>query len=176
MSRVIGSKEHVAVEYALKENIPADQRWWLYGTMCLWVGGHRIGNHEDVTALTVVHGALPGLLRHSGTRVSHSLQALPAATAFDEIYQAVYEASDDLTVAELHALAEKYDRFHALPMTEAFDRWMAFVVEGAARDRFLVRRPDGSLLDVWTPGGSHHRVMQQLLAQLDAHAIANPQL
>jgi hypothetical protein len=170
MARQLGDAQDFAVEFALRSDVPYDQRSWLYGTMCFWAGGHRIGNHDEVTALTVVRVALTLMLQRAGTLANKHLLDLPAADAFLEIDAALYGDQDHLTFAETTALADKYDRYTALPASEVFDRWAAYIVEGTAFDRILVRDPDGSLIEARPRAGSFHRVLQQFLSELDSIA------
>src|SRR5262245_15173365 len=114
MSTLIGHRERFAVEFQLREVEP-EHRKWLFGTLCLWAGGQRIGRHNEECAMTVALTAFPGLLRHGGNRTDAELMAMPAKQIFSTAHAALYEDDENRSDREVAELSKMYSRFQALP-------------------------------------------------------------
>lgn len=143
MSTLIGRRERIAVEFDLWPSDP-DTRHWLFGTMCLWANGKRIGRHDEQCAMTVALASFPYVLRDAGTRTDAALMAMPAAQAFGTMHGSIY-GDDDGTRSdrEISDLVERYRRFEVLPSGfDVFDGWVAFLVEDRMVGRLLWRAPE----------------------------------
>lgn len=170
---VIGKPGDVAIELQLDTSVSAEHRRWLFGTIAFWFAGYRVGNADEINALTTVHVALRELAKFAGHRRDDALAAMPADQAFATIHGALYDADiDTLTYAEIRSLAERNERFHALPACEAFDGWNAYLVETDSIGRILVRGPDMPLLDLSVTTGTLDAVIAASIVELDKLAAS----
>lgn len=161
MGTLVGRTDRIAVEFELWPATP-DARHWLFGTMCLWAAGRRIGRHDEQCALAVALASFPGVLRHSGTRADAALMAMPAAKAFETIRAAIYD--DD----EAAAPGEPFDRFDVLPRSlDVFDGWHAFLIEDRIVARLLWSSIDGGIHEARIGAGEFDRTIEDFLAFLE---------
>jgi hypothetical protein len=165
---VIGQPDRVAVEFALDPSLQAEHPSWLFGTMCLWVGGHRIGRHDEICAMTVALSSFPGLLRNRGNRADPALMACSAGDAFEAIYEALYADQTELSYSETSARVCRYRRFEAVPNGfDVFDGWHAFLIEDRLIGRLVWRRPNDSIMEARIGTGEFDRVLDRFLAALE---------
>ncbi len=67
-STLIGRRERVAFEFE-RTQWPDEYDDWIYGYMCLWIGGERVGRHNEEIALTVALASFPYILENTGQRI-----------------------------------------------------------------------------------------------------------
>jgi hypothetical protein len=171
MSTLIGQRERIAVEFELKEVEP-ELRNWLYGTMSLWAGGHRIsrhGRHDEVCTLTVALTTFPGQLRDAGNRIDPELIAMSAETAFATLYGAIYECPEDRSDEEIDELSRKYKRFEVFPNGfEVFDGHRGFLIEDRLVGRLIWRASaDKVIHEARIGAGEFDRVIDAFLTALE---------
>jgi Immunity protein 42 len=179
MSYVFGRQKRFAVEYDLLNSQSirdmfrlepigqADEAHWLFGHLCLWVAGSRVGDCASVTALTVALATINGqLLRHRGERFDPDLMDRPAARAFQIIDSAIY-SSNPPTKDRAHRPADYYYRFVALPDLDVFDHWKAYLVEDQRSARYLWRDPDGNVKEAQLGAGEVDSAFESFVADLE---------
>jgi hypothetical protein len=171
MSTLIGQRERIAVEFKLEEVEP-EYKSWIYGTMSLWAGGHRIsrhGRHDEVCTLTVALTTFPGQLRDAGNRLDPELMAMPAEEVFAKLYDAIYECPDDRTDEEIDELSRRYKRFEVFPHGfEVFDGHHGFLVEDRVVGRLIWRsRKDMIIHETRIGAGEFDRVIDGFLTALE---------
>ncbi len=174
MGTVIGRPERIAVEFDLWPPTPENRRW-LFGTICLWAAGQRIGWHDEQCAMTVARVEFPHILRNAGKRRDPSLMAMPAAQAFETIHRALYDNADDLSDREIDELSERYVRFEALPRGfDAFDGWLGFLIEDRVAARLIWRDPDDMIGEARCGAGEFDRVIEGFLTELERQSGGVP--
>jgi hypothetical protein len=171
MSTLIGQRERIAVEFELKEVEP-ELRNWLYGTMSLWAGGHRIsrhGRHDEVCTLTVALTSFPGILRDAGDRSDPRLMAMPAAEAFEVMHEAIYGDEPGSTYQQTLELSRHFDRFEVFPNGfEVFDGHHGFLIEDRLVGRLIWRATaDLTVRETRIGVGEFDRVIDQFLTELE---------
>ena len=171
MSTLIGQRERIAVEFQLKEVEP-ESKSWIFGTLSLWVGGHRISRyrrHDEECAMTVALTTFPGHLRHAGNRMDPALMAMPTERLFATLYDAVYECPEDRSDEEIDELSRRYIRFEVFPNGfDAFDGWRGFLVEDRLIGRLIWRAWDDKIVHEARIGaGEYDRVIDQYLTELE---------
>lgn len=168
MSTLIGHRERFAVEFELREVEP-EHRKWLFGTLCVWADGHRIGRHDEECAMTVALTAFPGFLRHGGNRVDSELMAMPAEQIFSTIHAALYEDDKDRSDQEVAELSRKYSRFEALPNgLDVFDGWRGYLVEDRLAARLIWQAGSDKIVhEAHIGAGEYDRVIDRFLTELE---------
>jgi hypothetical protein len=167
MSTLIGQRERIAVEFDLWPSSP-DTQSWLFGTMCLWAAGKRIGRHEEQRAMTVGMAAFPHVLLNAGTRRDDTLMAMPAEQAFATICDALYGDPDGRTDKEIDEISRRYVRFEVLPGGfDVFDGWRAFLVEDRIAARLLWRSAHDVIHEARLGAGEFDRVIDGFLTELE---------
>jgi Immunity protein 42 len=171
MSTLIGQRERIAVEFELKEVEP-ELRKWLYGTMSLWAGGHRIsrhGRHDEVCTLTVALTSYPGILRDAGDRSDPRLMAMPAAEAFEVMHEAIYGDEPGSTYQQTVELSRHFGRFEVFPNGfEVFDGHHGFLIEDRLAGRLIWRATaDMVVHEVRMGAGEFDRVIDRFLTELE---------
>jgi hypothetical protein len=170
MSTLIGQRERIAVEFQLEEVEP-EYKSWIYGTMSLWAGGHRIsrhGRHDEVCTLTVALTTFPANLCDAGTRIDPELMAMPAETAFAKLYGAIYGYPEDRTDEEIDELSRRYKRFEVFPHGfEVFDGHRGFLVEDRLVGRLIWRASADEIVHEARIGaGEYDRIIDAFLTEL----------
>jgi hypothetical protein len=173
MGTLIGHRERIAVEFQLEEVEP-EYKSWIYGTMSLWAGGHRIsrhGRHDEVCTLTVALTTFPANLCDAGTRIDPEPMAMPAEKVFATLYDAIYECPDDRTDKEIDELSRRYKRFEVFPHGfEAFDGHRGFLVEDRLVGRLIWRASaDEIVREARIGAGEYDRVIDAFLTELEKH-------
>lgn len=171
MSTLIGQRDRIAVEFKLEEVEPEYKRW-IYGTMSLWVGGHRIsrhGRHDEVCTLTVALTTFPGQLRDAGNRIDPELMAMSAETAFATLYDAIYECPEGRSDEEIDELSRKYKRFEVFSSGfEVFDGHHGFLIEDRLVGRLIWRASaDKVIHEARIGAGEFDRVIDAFLTALE---------
>jgi hypothetical protein len=167
MSTLIGQRERIAVEFDLWPADPATKKW-LYGTMCLWVDGKRIGRHDEQCAMTVGMAAFPYILLDAGRRRDDALMAAPAEQAFNTLYDALYGGEVERTDEEIDDLSRRYAHFEVLPGGfDVFDGWVAFLIEDRMVARLLWRSPDDVVHEARIGAGEFDRMIDGFLTELE---------
>ena len=168
MGTLIGQPDRIAVEFDLWPS-EAGHKKWLFGTMCLWAGGERIGRDDEQCAMTVALASFPDVLAQAGKRGDAALMAMPAPAAFETMHDAIYgDDGDTRSGREISALAREYGRFDVLPGGfDAFDGWKAFLIEDRMAARLLWRSPDGAVHETRIGTGEFDRVIDAFLTELE---------
>jgi hypothetical protein len=136
---MIGSRERFAIEYAYVRGWVTEGQKWLYGHICFWAGGKRLGDFDDTVTLGVAIAEGNHILSHRGTRCDPELMSKSAQESFRIMDNALYE-DDERTLEEIEADGAKYWRFAVHALTEAFDRWKVYLVEDELRARLIWRQ------------------------------------
>jgi hypothetical protein len=172
MGTIVGQPDRIAVEFDLWPSEP-EAKEWLFGTMCLWAAGQRIGRHDEQCAMTVALASLPHVLLDKGKRSDAALMAMPAAKAFSTMYEALYGDPGDRPDREIAERAERYERFEALPRGfDVFDGWHAFLIEDRIAARLLWRSPDDAIHEARIGAGEFDRVIDAFLTELERQSGA----
>lgn len=167
MSTVVGQPDRIAVEFDLWPSEP-EHKQWLFGTMCLWAGGQRIGRHDEQCAMTVAMAGFPHILRDAGKRRDDALMAMSAVDAFTTIHDALYGDPADRSDREIDELSRRYVRFEVLPRGfDVFDGWWAFLIEDRIAARLLWQSPNEVIHEARIGAGEFDRVIDGFLTELE---------
>jgi hypothetical protein len=165
---LIGRRERVAIEFELTPT-PQEHRKWIFGLMCLWIGGERIGRHDEEVAMTVALTSFRGILDNAGKRNDATLMSMPAAEAFATIYRPLYgDEYLDLSYREISDLSRRFEPFEITTSGfDYFDGWKAFLIENELAGRVLWRSPDGAIHEKPLGAGEFDRVLGGFLNELE---------
>lgn len=87
---IIGCREGFAIEYAYVRGWVTKGQTWLYGHICFWAGGERLGDFEDTYTFGVVIAQGKHILSHRGTRYDPDLMSKSAQEVFRILDNALY--------------------------------------------------------------------------------------
>ena len=137
-STIIGHKSRLAFESAIK----AKSICGPLGHFCLWGGGNRIGDFDDVVVLRGIQGQVEKSLSYSGVRMDESLADLSGKSVLDAVREGIF--GEGGSIAEVIADDRYYRRFHIGELgLSAFDDWEAVLLEVPTGVRFIWARAGG---------------------------------
>jgi hypothetical protein len=139
----IGDKSRFAIEYELDETDlpPAEAARWLYGRICWWARGERIGTYAEHETTGEISGALRFILKEEGTRFNRELFQMPSEDALMLIVKALY-LDDGQSDEQMAEDARKFSRFYVSPGSDVFDDWRIVLIEGERSAKLLWCRQD----------------------------------
>ncbi|MGM9513692.1 hypothetical protein ACS5PK_05480 [Roseateles sp. DB2] len=136
------------------EPIP-NENGWVFGRMCLWVSGLRLGNFDEPACmLNVTAGQLQDVMDRLPDLQAPAFERLTDAELHRLLRQVLYGPCDG-PHAEVLADAQQYRRFEFLTNGgESFDRFTSFIAlsNGQVRILFteLASEPIGAHVDATT--------------------------
>jgi hypothetical protein len=168
MVTLIGRRERMAFEFELTP-VEDELRRWMFGRMCLWIDGQRIGRHDEDCALAVALSSLAEIQKHAGKREDAALMSMPAADAFAVIHAAIYSDSDD--AEPYREASERVRRYQCFEIAsngfDYFDGWHAFLIEDQLVGRAIWRSPDDAIHEARVGSGEFDRVLDGFLSELE---------
>jgi hypothetical protein len=180
MSTIVGRPERIAAEFEiyslqrladefdLRSTEQNDISTWIYGTMCLWAGGHRIGRHDELCAMTVAMAGFPSILRNKGKRSNPALMTKSARAVFRIVHRALYGAHENLSYRQLVALTQPFDCLSVLHKGfDVFDGWDAYLIEDGTVGRLIWRGPDRRIREVRIDAGEFDHMLDEFLTALE---------
>lgn len=166
-STLIGNRERVAIEFE-RTRWPDGYEKWIYGFMCIWVCGQRIGRHDEEVAMTVALTSMPWILNHTGKRADGGLMTMPAKKAFNTMYDAIYRYDEGVSDEELDARSKRYRPFQIhCDGFDYFDGWRAFLIESELAARLIWRAPHKTVHEARIGIGEFDRVLDGFLSELE---------
>lgn len=169
MSQLVGRPDRVAFEFMLTP-VSEDHRKWLFGRLCLWAGGRRIGRYDEDCAMTVALATFPEILAHAGRRSDPGLMRRPTDEAFTVLYDAVYGNDESRYGSRAQHFLVSSHGF------DYFDGWTAFLIEDRLSGRLIWRSPDRLLHEVIVDAGEFDTVLGEFVSTLArVPEDANPQ-
>lgn len=133
---LIGDRDSFAIE-CHHEPLPNERRW-VFGRMCIWAQGHRLGDiGEPACVLDVTERCLHLLLLQLDSLDDPALRGLGDRETFSYLDRAIYtdvEQSTDEAIPD----AARFYKFNLLTNGgESFDRTKSFIVAEGKRLRIL---------------------------------------
>jgi hypothetical protein len=129
---VVGEPSQFAVEYDLNPNHGGE---WMFGRICYWCDGRRVGNYELSTSLRDVLFELDGIAKYRHSRSNPRFSILPAVAVFRLVDAALF-GNADLNNAQI-AEEEQWARHKIFPAVDVFDFWKGYLVEDEKTARFI---------------------------------------
>lgn len=131
-----GSPSTFAID-CVHEPIP-NEKGWVFGRMCVWIGGLRLGD-LDVPAcmLNVTAARLDGVIGRLSDLADPALEDLTDSQLYELLDKAIYR-DDQQTPAQVAADAERFFKFDFLTNGgESFDGFKSFITGGSGHVRIL---------------------------------------
>jgi hypothetical protein len=127
---ICASKDRFAIESEITGEYP-EHVSWVFGLVCFWMGGERIGNFTQALMLSVPVSGLDYLLDHRGKLDASELCNIPKEQVFHLIRTSLYNVNgEDKDMRELVRLENMYRRYVLCPgLCEAFDGDTVIVLE-----------------------------------------------
>lgn len=139
---VFGSKTSFAIETAATK--PADlpaRRGIVFGHICFWAAGLRVGDYEQSVVLGAPASMLGAKLAFQGGRKDDLVDGKSKEDALALIHAALYELEsegEEKTYAECIRLLERFEKFDICTnSSEAFDGIFAVLVDTNDGSRFI---------------------------------------
>ena len=165
---LVGDKARFAVEFELdaeKARSP-ELGEWLFGTICFWCAGERVGLHDEETTLRDVLNEAKRILQGAPRRGDGDLLSAPKDEVLSRITDALF-ADSGQSDSQARADWERFSPFLVTPRVDVFDHWRIFLVEGGGRGRLIwSRRGDQAARERDLEEGEFDRVLQAFLAGL----------
>jgi hypothetical protein len=138
----------------------------MFGHICYWCGGDRIGDFDLITSLRDVLVELDSLRWATGKRANERFGQMAASDVFRRIDRALFgsEGSDDYETAE----EEQWARHRILPSVDSFDSWKAYLVQDHNRARVVFSSsPFERVVEVILEPGEVDAVLEEARMRLD---------
>jgi hypothetical protein len=130
---LFGSRSKIAIECSIE----AENARWRFGRVCLWAKGVAIGDFEQIMVIAVTTGFFSGFLERSGERYDPQLNSLSALDLVSTLCDALFgDGQQDLK--ETAQQGQRFGKYCVCPGGgEAFDGWLAFLLEDQNKTRFI---------------------------------------
>lgn len=129
---IFGESSKFAVEYELDAD-PGGE--WMFGRICYWLCGCRVGKFDLGTSLRDVLFQLDGMARNKGRRMNRRFCAMSAISAFQLLNGTLFGRVD---VGTTHvAEEEEWARHLVFPPVDVFDEWKGFLVGDEQTERLI---------------------------------------
>lgn len=136
---IVGEPSRFAVEYVFDDDIYGA---WMFGDICYWCAGLRVGDYGIGTSLRDVLFQLDGVAQYSHQRENPRFQGVAAAGLLQLLNWALYsfgpETREHSSHVPNHAPEdEQWLRHLIYPRVDIFDNWRVFLVENAQVARLV---------------------------------------
>jgi hypothetical protein len=151
---IVGNKIHFAIEWEIRKKMPG----WVFGQLRFWAANHPIGNWEDSVALNGVRNWMCMFANEVGHRTNLRLFSLPTKSAFDAIYNPVFQ-NGIKRAGDIENASIFFHHYISHLGMSAFDRYDVLLIESESQQRLLWRLSDeGNVHDVFLPYGEMQKV------------------
>ena len=137
---------------------------WLFGRLCYWINGQRVGDWESGTSLRDTLRDITSIARDRGQRENCGLFHLPAETAFSRLDRTLYGGHDPASEERVET-ASYHD---IVPTVDVFFNWKGYLIECEGQARLLYQGPQTGLREFGMDAGVFDQVIREAHAQLDA--------
>jgi hypothetical protein len=168
--RTIGDPLRFAAEYVFDADIGGI---WMYGDICLWCGGVRVGDYGKGTTLRDVLFMLDYVAHFSNNRANSRFRGLSGEELFSLLDWALYK-TDPETRQDSYGISrripedEQWIRHKVFPTAVVFSYWKGFLVEDDKFARLVFSRdPYSDVHEVLLNAGEVDAVLDQLRSELD---------
>jgi hypothetical protein len=159
-----GQTERFAVECEV--TLPPSS--FLFGHICLWVGGERLGDFSQLVILTAPAFFFRDLLRFTGQRYDPVFESMSGTEALDFLHRVLYD-DEDATLQESRQLQQRFARYCLCPGGgEAFDGEFVACIEYLNKDRLIWRSHHNAAIgDLFLDHGEIEDVLRSFLKWID---------
>jgi hypothetical protein len=161
---LIGNPKSFAIEYALDENFNGT---WLYGKLCYWIGGNRVGDFDLGTSLGDVLIQMQFLVKDADKRDGGSLCGCSPKEIFGRIDSAIYGSDQSPRTNESFSISEPA-RFDISIPVDIFDNWKIYLLDCAQESNiYYMNTSEGSLREFSLRKGEFDAAISEFYDQLD---------
>jgi len=133
---LIGDKKNFAVEYELDPNSGGQ---WMYGKICYWIEGDKIGEYALGTSLRDVFLQMKYLVHDSGKRSSEVLCSQSPENIFYLLNESIYGDNENVR----SEVPDSPSRFEITIPVDVFDHWKIFLIDCNSYSIVLYKRIEG---------------------------------
>ena len=136
---IIGDQSRFAIEFQLNKEYGGV---WLFGKICFWIEGRRVGDFDLGTSLRDVFFQMRSIVQDNGNRNHEGLFALSKNELYNQLNAAVY--GSEINESYQLDLEETWARFDVKIPVDIFDQWKIFLVEDTSLEsaRLVVAKLD----------------------------------
>lgn len=140
-----GNKERFAIQWELHTDSCGK---WMYGQICYWIQGQRVGDYNIITSLADVLTSLMYPVGDCGRRVGGRLCTLNGKDAYNTLHAALFEG--DPSLAD-EANGDTWARFDVSLLCDVFTGWRLYILDCESDSRLLVghRPKNSSTFEFW---------------------------
>lgn len=159
----IGDRSLFSAEFELN---PDSGGAWLFGKLCFFAGGVRIGDYHLGTSLSDVLTLLAPIVKDSGHRFSEELFPLEGDELLRKLNRGLYEDSPD---ENMRATNGGWARLQVLPTLDVFNEWWAYLVDGPEYGRFVFSKTEKNapVTEIHLPLAYFDHVARKLFDELE---------
>jgi len=160
---LLGSRNSFGLEAEIAEVDP-ERSDLVFGRLCLWAGGGRIGDFSRHTILSVPADFFADVVKYQNKRTDDELCGYERDAVLSHVHEALYgpPTGDEEQALRLEARYRK----HCLAPGggEAFDGALAILIECGSRERLVWRvEQDSSAHEIWLDQGACESVLRAFL-------------
>lgn len=160
---LFGAKDRFAVEYDLENNHGKE---WLFGKICYWINGKRIGGYGLGTSLRDVLFQTTYVLHYCGDRSGKGLCKLSNKKCFNVIEDALYNDGKD--IENISDVPDEILKFNVSIPVDVFDGWRIFLVECDNKAKIMYREINNEICFFELEVGEFDRSITKFYRSLDS--------
>lgn len=131
---LFGDISRFGIEFVLSPN---PEGKWMFGHLCYWLCGQRIGDYESITSLRDAMSEFETISREAGKRCSQHLFMLGKEELADMLERSMFGDQPVNELLETRATEEQWARFIIAPTMEVFIGWHIFLIEESHSGRAI---------------------------------------
>jgi hypothetical protein len=162
---LVGDSRLFGVEYELNEQTGGA---WLFGKVCFWIAGERVGDFELGTSLRDFLFQVEQGRRYKGDRQTGRFMKMPAADVVATIEAGLFGRGSE--EKEQLAVDEQWAKHRITPEIDVFDSWRIYLFQSSLGDRVLYSRtePGANIREVLLPLGECDAVLARCCNEIGA--------
>ena len=147
MSKIIGKKELFAIQYEIT-NIEGN---FIYGQICYWIKGQRVGDFEETTILSDAFCFLPHIINDNGNREHEGFYNMEMEKVHYLLGGQAY--LDDYDRYERQSFEEMWARFNIVIGLDVFCGAFAVLIDGKNNSRMIFSNNNSSVEELYLEKG-----------------------
>lgn len=135
---LFGHKERFGIEFNLAEDHGGA---WLFGKLCYWLRGERVGAWDLGTSLRDVFFNWSRIMCDENNRSNDTLMALDSESLIKTLSLGLFgHVLDDDDPLYARVIEEQWARHNVNPNVDVFDEWYVYLVEDTCEGRCVYQQ------------------------------------
>lgn len=159
-----GNIHRFAIELAFDNNTGEE---WMFGRVCYWICGERVGDYESGTSLRDFMFALERISGDADKRENEYLWPLITEILVNTLQESMFGSTRDNDALERRAIQEHWATHNINPAVDIFDEWSIYLVENDCSGRCVcLHHPTTSYNECFLARGEFDSVVKTVLLTL----------